>query len=306
MGYPFYVVRRQLAQEMNLWGGDVDGQAPTPANFTKVDPNGSLYVVYDVNRPEPDGDWDGAYICINPGGTGNSSIPTIWRRISDSTGFINLTGAMTVTSPLPSAAYAQTSMTYELFKQFTPEQWLMAINFSLRTSYPQRHRVVAFEAPEDVNTYFYDWGHTASGLVMADPVSGPTASGPADPGGFTNQWGSGTYTVGYNLFNAAGETLVGPTTTVALTPGTVLEFAAITIPEGGIGVNYWCTEAPGGTVLSQLTVGSGFTPDVPTDNNPSIPGTADPSTFIVPRIRFWGPPGRLSRRVPLFNTTGLD
>lgn len=304
MSNPFYLVRRQLAQEMNLWGGSVDGQSPAPATFSKVDTQGSLYVVYDINRPEPDADWNGAYVCINPGGTGNGALSTIWRRIADDSGFVNSTGAMTLTSPLPSSAYAQTSMTYELFKQFTPEQWLMAVNFALRTSYPQRHRIVSFEAPEDPDSQFYDWGHLASALSMTDPTVAPTVTGQSYTGGKDNTWATGTFTVGYNWYNAAGETLVGPTSTVGLGPSTILEFAAITAPQGAIGLNYWCTESPGGTVLSMLTSGSGILPDNATVRQ--FAGVADPSTFIVPRIQFYGPPRRLSRRVPLFNTTGLD
>lgn len=305
MGTPFYVMRREIAQEMGLWGGKVDGAAPGPGTFTSVDPQGSLFVVYDSVRQEPDAEWNGSYICINPGGTGNVGLPTIWRRIADDSGFINSTGAITLTSALPSAAYAQTTMTYELFKTFTPEQWLRAVNSAIRTSYPQRHRLVAFEVPENPDTMFYDWGHMAAELVMADPVSGPTATGPNDTGGRTNYWATGTYTVGYNIYNAAGETLVGPTTTVALTPTKILQFAAITVPEQAIGVHYWCTQDPGGTVLTRLTIGSGVLPDATTDNITPQAGVADRTTFIVPRIQFWGPP-RFTRTVPAFNTTGLD
>src|SRR5665213_3249044 len=73
MSNPFYVVRRELGMEMGLWGGKVDGVSPGPATFSSVDANGSLFVVYDIIRQEPDADWNGSYIVINPGGTGNSS-----------------------------------------------------------------------------------------------------------------------------------------------------------------------------------------------------------------------------------------
>lgn len=306
MTSPFYVVRRELAMEMNLWGGTVDGQAPGPGLFSLVDPQGSLFVVYDTVRPEPDDEWNGSYICINPGGTGNPALPTIWRRIADDAGFVNSTGAMTLTAALPSSAYAQTTMTYEIFKSFTPEQWLRAVNSAIRTSYPQRHRIVAFEAAENPDTVFYDWGHLAAEQSMIDPVSAPTVSGPVDPKGRTNYWAAGTYTVGYNTYNAAGETLVGPTTTVTLSPTTILQFNAITVPQQAIGVRYWCTQAPGGTLLSQLSIGSGVLPDATTDNITPQPGVADRTTFIAPKIQFWGPPSRLARAVPAFNTTGLD
>ena len=306
MSNPFYVVRRQVAMEMNLWGGKVDGQSLGPATFSQVDPNGSLFVVYDANRPEPDADWNGSYICINPGKTGDANLNTIWRRISDDNGFINSTAAMTLTSALPSAAYAATTMTYELFKTFTPDQWLTAVNYALRNAYPQRHRLVAFEVSEDPDTRFYDWAHLANQLVLTDPSGAPTVSSVADPGGKTNYWNTGTYTVGYNIYNAAGETLISPTTTVSLSPTTVLEFAAITLPENAIGVNYFCTEDAGGTTLSQISVGSGLLPDAATDNITPQLGVADRSTLVVPRVRFWGPPRRMARKVPLFNTTGLD
>lgn len=306
MSIPFYTVRREIATEMNLWGGKVDGVAPGPSTFSSVDPTGSLYVVYDINRPEPDDDWDSAYICINPGLTGNANLSTIWRRIADSGGFVNSTGAMTLTSPLPSSAYAQTTMTYELFKLFNPEQWMKAANYAIRTSYPQRHRVVTFEAAEDPNTMFYDWGHLAASLSVADPSVAPTVSALADPGGQTNQWATGTYTVAYSIYSASGETLISPTSTVNLTPGKILQFNSITVPETAIGVHYWCTQDPGGSTLSQLTTGAGFLPDAASDNQTPVVGVADPSTFVVPRVWFWVPPVRLARRVPLFNTTNLS
>lgn len=306
MGNPFYVIRRQLAQEMNLWGGNVSGSAPGPSTFSSVDPNNSLFVVYDVTRPEADDVWNGSYIVINPGGTGNPNLPTIWRLISSNAGFVNSTGAMTLTSPLPSGQYALTTMTYELYSTFNPEQWLMAINYALRTAYPQRHRLIWFEVPEDPNTEYYDWGHLAASQAVADPLVAPTVSAIADPGGQTNTWATGTYTVAYNIYNGSGETLISPTATVSLNPNEVLEFAAITVPETAIGVNYFITEDPGGTVLSQLTSGSGILPDSSPTNFRQAAGVADPSTFLVPRIRFWGPPSRLGRAVPAFNTTNLS
>lgn len=290
---------------MSLWGGKVDGQAPGPGTFTAVDANSSLYVVYDINRPEPDDDWNGGYIVINPGLTGNSSLQTVWRRIADTGGFVNSTGALTLTAPLPSASYAQIGMTYELYKLFTPEQWLKAVNYAIRTSYPQRHRIVYFEAAEDPNNMYYDWGHLAALNSVTDPASPPTVQALADPGGQTNFWGTGTYTVGYSIYNAAGTTLVSPTTTVSLSPGQILQFSAITIPESAIGVRYWCTQDPGGSTLSELTTGAGFLPDASPDNQTQKVGEADPSTFIVPRVWFWTPPIRLARAIPLFNTTNL-
>jgi hypothetical protein len=291
---------------MQLWGGKVDGQSLGPATFSSVDQNGSLTTVYDVNRPEPDGDWDGSYICINPGGTGNATLPTIWRRISDAGGFINSTGSMTLMAPIPSAAYAQIDMTYELFKMFTPDQWISAVNFALRASYPQRHRLVAFENPENPDTIFYDWGRLASELAIADPTIAPTATAINDPGGKVNYWATGVYKVGYSVYNSGGETLVSPTTTLSLSPTKIVEFPAITIPDNAVGIYYWCTADPGGSTLSQFTTGSGLLPDPTTDNINPVAGVADRTTFIVPKIRFFGPPRPLSRTVPAFNTSGLD
>ena len=304
MSNAFFTIRRNLAIEMNLWAGKVD-IAPGPATFSQLDPQGSLFVVYDINRPEPDGEFNGAYICINPGGTGNAGLSTIWRRIADDQGFINSTGAMTLTSPLPSAAYAQMSMTYEIYKTFTPEQWLSAINYALRTAYPQRHRVIPFEVPEDPDTTYYDWGHLASGLTIVDPAVAPTVTAVSDPGGKANLWAAGTYTVAYNIVNAAGETLVSPTASVTINPGQIMQWSPITVPEQAIGVNYFVTPDPGGTVLAQLTVGSGIIP-APTGNVNHYPGQADPTTFVVPQIQFWAPPGRSARKAPAFNTTSLD
>jgi len=290
---------------MNLWAGKVDGQAPGPGTFSSVDPQGSLYVVYDVNRPESDNSFNGAYMVINPGGTGNSNLSTIWRKIADDQGFVNKTGAFTLTAPLPSGSYAVQGMTYELYNQFTPEQWLLAVNNALRTSYPQRHRLITFEAAEDPGTRFYDWGRFASGLSLTDPGSAPTASAITDPGGKTNTWAPGVYNIAYSITNAAGETLVSPTTSVTINAGQVLQISPITVPDAAIGVNYWCNSDAGTSDLSQFSVGNGIIPP-PSGNVAQYPGVADPTTFIVPQIQFWGPPGRLARRPVDFNTTTLD
>jgi hypothetical protein len=295
-----------LAQEMELWGGSIDGSIPGPATFSKVDPNGNLFIVYDVNRPEPDDDWNGCWLCINPGQTGSTSIPTIWRRITDDAGFKTSTGAMTLTSALPSSAYAATTMTYELFRMFKPEQWMNAVNYAIRNAYPQRHRLVVFEAPEDPNTMFYDWAHLASQASLVNPSGGPTVTAIADPGGQTNIWAAGTYKVAYNLWNANGETLVSPTSSVTLSAGQVLQISTITVPEQAIGVNYFCTPDPGGSLLAQFSLGSGVMPSPNPDNVVQQIGIADPTTFIVPAVQFWGPPGRLARTNPAFNTSTID
>lgn len=300
------VIRRLVAQEQGYWGGKVDGSQPGPANFTSVDAGGSLFVVYDINRPEPDQEWDGAYLCINPGGSGNAGLATIWRRIADQNGFINATGAMTLTAPLPSSAYAQTTMTYELFKNYKPEDWMNAANYAIRAAYPQRHRLIAFEVPEDPYTEYYDWGHLAASLSIADPLVAPTVTAIADPGGRTNTWAAGSYKFAYNIYNSAGETLVSPTTTLSLTAGQIPQFGAITVPEQASGVNYFVTEDPGGAVLSQFTVGSGVLPNASPDNIQQQLGVADPTTFLVPVIQFWGPPSRAARTNPIFNTSNLD
>ena len=307
-------IRRKMAQEMNLWGGGTNGVPESSGTFTSVDTAGSLFHLYDNARPEPDTYWNGDYMCINPGGTGNPNLPTIWRRLADDSGYVitssNITqangGVFNLTAALPSAAYAAVGMTYELYKTFTPEQWMLGINYALRECFPHRHRAVLFEVPEDPSTAYYDWGHLASSLSMANPSLAPTITAVTPTGNpVTGFAASVNYSFAYSYYNAAGETLVSPTTVQVFTAGQVPQFEPLTLPEQALGVNYYCTaEGGSGTQLVRFTIGAAVVgASAPAG---ATPGQVDPATFQVPQIYFLKPPGRLNAIPTAFNTTSLD
>lgn len=301
MSIAYYKIRRLAAMEMDLWGGD-----PSTGLQGTFTGNGTadLLSAVDTTRPEPDDEWNGSYIVLNPGQTHDTTNPTIWRRISDVAGFVNFSGALTFSSPVPSSAYTASGMTYELYKTFRPEQWMAAVNYAIRKSYPYRHRLIWWETPEDSGTTFYDWGHMVSNLAVADPGAAAftvTAMTQAN-----STWAAGTYKFAISYFNSVGQTLVSPVAnqvSVTLAAGQCPEFNALTVPEQATGVNYWATPAPGGAQLARFTTGDGKL-------DPSAPAGAMVGlaalTFITPMIYFLAPPGRGNPIPPTLNTTAVD
>lgn len=302
MSYTWAEIRRRIAAEMVLWGGNPSGSL-SPGTFSEVDAGNNLQTVIDVTRSEADGDWDGAYICINPGGSFDSTLQTIWRRLAPEGGFVNQTGVMNLTAPLPGPQYAQIGMTYELYKMFNPEQWMAAANWAQRQAFPQRHRQVAVEIMEDPNNRFYDWANMISTLAISDPNVTPIVTAANNPG---SNWAAGTYQTAISYYNAAGETLISPQTSVTLTAGQCPDFSAITVPEQAVGVKYWATPDAGGSQLAELSINGGQVINPPSDAVRSVQGLADYTTLVAPEVQFIYPPTRGSRVPPTYNTTTLD
>lgn len=289
-------MRRMIAQEMDLWAGDISSSGP--GVFTAVDAAGALTTLIDTNRVEPDDEFDSSYICINPGGSGNPALATIWRRIADTAGFINATGTFTLSTPVPSAPFAAVNMTYEIFKLFKPDQWMAGVNSALRQSFPRRHRLISWEVPEDAETNFYDWGHMVSGLSITNPTSAPTVAAVALG---NSEWVAGTYKFAVSYYNSLGETIVTAVATQALLAGQAPQFAAITIPEQATGVNYYATPAPSGSQLARLAIGDA----VLAGGTGPTPGTVG-NDFVAQAIYFKAPPTRFGLVPPGFNTTAVD
>src|SRR5579859_5893135 len=177
MSTTYAVLRRSLGQRLNMWGGDVssDGPAKTTAASTSN-------TLIDTNRPEPDDEWDSAWIVLNPGSADQVNSPTIWRRVSDNLGYVQSTGTLTIMGswPTPYGNGVPINTQYELFKTFRPENWLQGVNWALTNSYPYRHLRVTFEVPQDYNSRIINVGALVKNLSLSNPVAAPTVVELAD------------------------------------------------------------------------------------------------------------------------------
>ncbi len=93
----YSLLRRNLAQRLNYWGGDI--QSNGPGAFTA---NGSASTAIDTTRAEPDDEWNEAWIVLNPGSTNQAGTPTVWRRVSSDMGWVQSTGVLTIQGTWPS------------------------------------------------------------------------------------------------------------------------------------------------------------------------------------------------------------
>src|SRR6266702_3772300 len=91
-------LRRTLSQRLNFWGGDLSNNGPGMLSAV-----GTTTTAIDINRPEPDDEWDSSWIVLNPGSADQVNAPTIWKRIAASAGWIQSTGTLTIqgTWPVP-------------------------------------------------------------------------------------------------------------------------------------------------------------------------------------------------------------
>lgn len=90
---------------------------------------------------------------------------------------------------------------------------------------------------------------TIPGSIL-NPVLAPTVSSPVDGG---STLAAGSYLVAYTYYNAAGETVISPTTSISVSSGHSLVIEAINVPTTATGVRYYL-EAP-----SSLVYGLGGT-----------------------------------------------
>lgn len=291
-------LRRNLAQRLNYWGGDL--QSNSPGTLTA---NGSTRTAIDITRSEPDDEWNEAWIVINPGSLDQAGSPTVWRRIAVDAGWVQSTGTFTIQGVWP-AAYTNGPLagtSYELFKVFRPENWLQAINWALARSYPHRHIPVNFEVPQDINTRIVQWGNLVSSLSMANPSIAPIVTEIADGMG---NYQPGIYTFAYSYFNDLGETLVSPTFSLTIMgTNSRIQFAAFTgLPAQSLGVNYYGSIQPNDTTMGQLQIGQSVfavTPPVGQLRGLQLFGALPATIFAIADSGYASFP-------PIYNTTNVD
>ena len=178
MGTSFATLRRELAKRMNLYGGDISSGGA--ATTTALSANNTLI---DTTRTEPDDEWDSAYIVLNPGSANQNSNPTIWRRIAPDGGWTQSNGTAIIlgTWPAPYTSGVPASVPYEIYKVFKPTDWLDAVNFALRESYPERHRPVDVEVKQNSSSRVIDYGFLGKQATsVTAPSLAPTVTELAD------------------------------------------------------------------------------------------------------------------------------
>lgn len=296
---PFALLRRNLAQRLNYWGGDIqsNGSGTTAAGASKT-------TMIDLTRSEPDDEWNESWIVLNPGSADQVNFPTIWRRVAVDFGWVQSTGTFTIqgTWPVPYLVSGPgAGVAYEIYKVFRPENWLQAINWSLANSYPKRHIGVSFELPQDSAARTIKWGELVKNLAIINPVSAPTVTEIADGKG---QYVPGTYTFAYTLYNDLGETLQSLTSTLnVIGVNSRIQFAAINgVSASTTGANYYGSIQPNDITLGLLSIGTAVFPANPptgsivgVNNNGSVPALIFPDPFTG----FQSFP-------PIYNTTNVD
>lgn len=294
-------LRRELAQRMQFWGGDIQN------NNVGTVTGASSTTLVDALRTEPDDEWNSAWIVLNPGGTSN----IIWRRIADTGGWVQNTNTLTIIGswPAPYASGPPAGTPYELYKVFRPEVWLQAINYALSRSYPHRHRSADFEIPQGYYTRILDWGRLAKQLnTVPTPSVAPTVTEIAD--GF-GTFQPGVYTFTYTYYNDFGETLQAPTST--LTVGGInsrVDIAQLNnVPASVLGINYYSSFEPNDATLDMMDLGTAKIVNIPqTVTNPQSAQTT-PGLNIngtVYEIQLSTPNPWYGVVPPSFNTTTVD
>ena len=253
MATTYASLRRQLAQRMGFWGGDISSGG---SGVLTTGPGGQAPAgnqIFDSNRSEPDGAWNGAWVVVNPG-TPNAQ----WRQIASDGGYSLNGGVMSLSTPFAASLTAGVT-TYEIYAVARPEQWLTAVNWAVTNAYPERHARVAFEIAEDNSTRVYDYKALALGATIPNPTTAPAVTATANP--FTNPSTlvAGNYTIGYAWTNPNGMTKVSTgTTTVAVTTGQVLlvDLSAIAVPDSATGVVFFMSLEPGDGTLGSVSLSS--------------------------------------------------
>lgn len=296
---PYSLLRRNLAQRLNYWGGDIQTNLPGAVSAL-----GSKGTMIDTTRSEPDDEWNESWIVLNPGSTDQVSLPTIWRRIAVDAGWVQSTGTFTIqgTWPVPYAVNGPTAGTaYEVYKVFRPENWLQAINWALANSYPKRHVGVNFELPQDATARTIKWGELVKNLAIINPTSAPTVTEIADGQG---QYVPGVYTFAYTYFNDLGETLQSNSSTLTVNGvNSRIQFAALTgVSAAATGVNYYGSIQPNDVTLGQISIGTGAL------LSSAIAGSqlGINNNGTVPVVQFPDPYSGFQSFPPIYNTTNVD
>lgn len=295
----YSLLRRNLAQRMNYWGGDISNNGPGTLSAT-----GTKNTAIDTTRTDPDDEWDEAWIVLNPGSSDQVVSPTIWRRVAADAGWIQSTGTFNIqgTWPSPYTNGPPSGTPYELYKVFHPEAWLQAINWALTNSYPKRHIAVNFEVPQDAYGRIIKWGDLVKNLRLTDPVTPPVVT--EVPNG-QGQFQPGTYTFAYTLYNDLGETLQSPIVNVNFVgTNSQASFADLTgVGAAVLGVNFYCSITPNDSQLGLLSIGNSFLSAQPPPSGVQK-GVAWNNT--VYSVTFNSPYGGYASFPPIYNTTNVD
>lgn len=227
---------------MGYWAGHIsNGQS----GALSTGPSGAALttsVLYDSLRQEADSTYDSGWVVLYPG-TANA----VWRQIAtyfQAGGTFNLLVPLT-TAPSPGDAY-------EVFQVARPEEWTISINWALENAYPERHKKVIFEVPENPYTLVYDWRQLAIENSIPDPSQSlalsvnPNIAIPA-----SSPLETATYYFGFTWFNALGETFITSTlASIAVTDGQVINVdpTALAIPDSAIGFNLYMSVQPNDAV----------------------------------------------------------
>lgn len=296
---PYATLRRTLAQRMNYWGGDISNNGPGTLTAT-----GTKNTAIDTTRTDPDDEWNESWIVLNPGSSDQVNLPTVWRRIAATSGWVQSTGTFNIqgTWPAPYTNGPPSGVSYELFKVFHPEAWLQAINWALTNSYPKRHVGVSFEVPQDQYGRIIRWGELVKNLKLSDPTIAPTVTEAANGKGLFQP---GTYTFAYTYYNDLGETLQSPIVNVTFVGNNSQAVFSdlVNVPSVVLGANFYCSISPNDPQLGLLSIGNSFVtaqpPPTGTIKGLNLNGTISSITFNAPY-------GGYAAFPPIYNTTNVD
>lgn len=285
----YAVLRRKLMQRLGYWGGNIaSGTAGTLSAVTNT-----TTVADNVNRTEPDGEYDGAFMVVNPG------LATVaWAKIAT---YLQSGGQFTLQNALPGGVGV--GATYEIFKVARPEQMLQAINWALTMAYPQRHIAVDFEVNEDPTTVIYDYKYLAINATLADPTTTLTVAAVSDPVAPIYLFQAGTYQVTYAWIGEVGMTKeTTGVASVTLTAGQGIDISSITAPDGAIGIQYYVSLEAGSTTRASIPQNALYLATTAPVN--SVAGRV--LNGSVPEVIITGPPGQDGDLPGAANTTSAD
>lgn len=116
------------------------------------------------------------------------------------------------------------------------------------------------------------------GAGVQNPTTAPTLT--AIAGGLA----SGTYKVAYSWKNATGETMVSPTTSLAVNGSQDIRVSALTLPSGATDIYYYCSFASTGNALGYQGTGTGAAYDItslPATNAAAVPSSNTTGTGVT-------------------------
>ncbi len=123
------------------------------------------------------------------------------------------------------------------------------------------------------------WTTQSGSFTFAATVAAPTVAPSLTATGSGTGLAAGTYTVGYTYTNAYGQTTLSPTATVTITAGQEVQVAAIALPDGVTGIDYYMSTAAGGTTLGYCTASNGAVTNLTAVGDATAPPTTNTATL---------------------------